>query len=62
MKHRTFEFYKVGFKAKDETEYTIMNDPYVNIHNALLVAEELCASRNQETIVARFQIIEKFYP
>lgn len=58
MKTRTYEFYKVGYKVNGETEYTILNTPFLKKEDAALDAQVLCRNNKCQTCVARFQIIE----
>ena len=61
MKTRTYEFFKVGYKAPNETEYTFYNAPY-DVQRALIAAHEHCRTTGLKTCVARFQIIQTFEP
>lgn len=58
METRTYEFYKVGFKAPGETEYTFYNEPYLLPAHASANAQKTCRGMNVQTCVARFQIVE----
>jgi len=62
MRSRTYEFFKVGVKMPNETEYTFYNEPYLRADMASKKAIEYLEANGTQTCVARFQIIEVHKP
>ena len=61
-KTRTYEFYKVGYKAPGETEYTFYNEPVTKEADALDRAVRIAATEGLQTCAARFTIIHVCKP
>lgn len=59
---RTYCFYKIGVKYENETEFSIFNEPYLNIDKAEHEASRLCMLGGRETAVFEFRMLMKFKP
>ena len=58
MKTRTYEFFKVGYKAPGETEYTFENTPYLHMENAASAAHNKAVVLATQTCIARFTVLQ----